>query len=131
MEERAAIVCRWMLGAFALTRLSLWFRPNADFNVGPYNVHHLFTGVLIVSAAGMAATASGLGARAKDTCAAFFGIGLALTLDEWIYLIVTDGTNASYWSTPSVVGGFVAVGLAAGCLALISFRTPSHPPSRP
>ena len=84
-----------------------------------------------MSAAGMAATASGLGARAKDTCAALFGIGLALTLDEWIYLIVTDGTNASYWSTPSVVGGFLAVGLAAAALAVISSRRPSRRPSRP
>ena len=135
MEGRAAIVCRSMLAAFALTRLSLWFRPNADFNVGPYNIHHLFTGVLIMSAAGIAATAPMLGSRARDACAALFGLGLALTLDEWIYLIVTDGTNASYWTTASVAGGFAAVGLAAACLAVISFRRPSlppsHPPSRP
>jgi len=131
MEGRAAIVCRWMLAAFALTRLWLWFRPNADFNVGAYNIHHLFTGVLIVCAAGIAATASGLGTRARDGCAALFGVGLALTLDEWVYLIVTDGTNASYWTTPSVAGGCAAVGLAAACLALISSRTPWRPPSRP
>jgi hypothetical protein len=133
MEGRAAIVCRGMLAAFALTRLSLWFRPDADFNVGPYNIHHLFTGVLIMSAAGIAATAAGLGARARDACAALFGIGLALTLDEWVYLIVTDGTNGSYWTTPSVAGGAAAVGLAAAGLAIISFRrpSPSHPPSRP
>jgi hypothetical protein len=135
MEGRAAIVCRGMLAAFALTRLSLWFRPDADFNVGPYNIHHLFTGVLIMSAAGIAATAAGLGTRARDACAALFGIGLALTLDEWVYLIVTDGTNPSYWTTPSVAGGAAAVGLAAAGLAIISFRRPllppSHPPSRP
>lgn len=131
MEGRAALVCRWMLAALALTRLSLWFRPNADFNLGPYNIRHLFTGVLIMSAAGIAATASGLGARARDACAALFGIGLALTLDEWVYLIVTDGTNASYWTPPSVAGGFAAVGLAAAVLAVISFRTPSRQPSLP
>ena len=128
-------MCRWLLAAFAVTRLSLWFRPNADVNVGPYNIHHLFTGVLIMAAAGIAATAPTLGSRARDGCAALFGVGLALTLDEWIYLIVTDGTNASYWTTPSVAGGFTAVGLAAACLAVISFRRPSlppsHPPSRP
>lgn len=124
-----------MLAAFALTRLSLWFRPNADFNVGPYNIHHLFTGVLMMSAAGIAATASGLGTRARDACAALFGVGLALTLDEWVYLIVTDGTNASYWTPASVAGGVAAVGLAAAVLTAISSRRPwlppSHPPSRP
>jgi len=130
MEGRAAIVCRWMLAAFALTRLSLWFRPNADFNVGPYNIHHLFTGVLIMAAAGMAATAPGLGTRARDGCAAGFGVGLALALDEWIYLIVTDGTNASYWTTASVAGGAAAVGLAALCLTRLSSPPPSRPPSR-
>ena len=43
---------------------------------------------------------------------AVFGIGLALALDEWLYLIVTDGTNASYLLPVSFWGGFAAVSLA-------------------
>jgi hypothetical protein len=92
-----------------VTRACLWFRPNADFNVGPYNIHHLFTGALLMSAAGIAASLD-LRRPARDVCAVAFGIGLALTLDEWIYLIVTDGSNAMYWSPPSVIGAVIAIG---------------------
>ncbi len=41
-----------------------------------------------------------------------FGVGLALALDEWLYLIVTDGTNASYLLPVSFWGGFAAVVMA-------------------
>ena len=97
MDGRATLIRRSMVLTFALTRAWLWFRPNADFNVGAYNIHHLFTGALVMSAAGMVASLD-LQPRSRDACAAIFGVGLALTLDEWIYLIVTDGTNASYWT---------------------------------
>lgn len=95
----------------ALTRAYLWFRPNADFTVGAYNIHHLFTGALLMSAAGMAASLD-LQPQARDACAAVFGMGLALTLDEWLYLIVTDGTNAAYWTAPSVLGAIGAIACA-------------------
>jgi hypothetical protein len=128
MDGRATILRHALLLTFAVTRASLWFRPNADFNVGAYNVHHLFTGVLLMAAAGMASASAGLRPRARDACAAVFGAGLALTLDEWIYLIVTDGTNASYWTAPSVVGGtaFVAVAWVWLYVAARWNRRPSH-----
>lgn len=40
---------------------------------------------------------------------AVFGAGLALALDEWVYLIENDGTNASYLLPVSFWGGTVAV----------------------
>ena len=43
-----------------------------------------------------------------------FGVGLSLALDEWLYLIVTDGTNQSYLLPVSFWGGAAAVALAAG-----------------
>ena len=104
-----------MLLTVAVTRAYLWFLPNADFNVGAYNIHHLFSGALLMSAAGIAASLD-LRDRARDLSAVAFGIGLALMLDEWVYLIVTDGTNAMYWSTPSVIGALVAIGAAWMCL---------------
>jgi hypothetical protein len=115
MDGRATLIRRSMLLTVAVTRAYLWFRPNADFNVGPHNIHHLFTGALLMSAAGIAASLD-LRRPARDATAVAFGIGLALTLDEWIYLIVTDGTNAMYWSTPSVVGAAIAITGAWACL---------------
>jgi hypothetical protein len=115
MDGRATLIRRSMILTVAVTRACLWFRPNADFNVGPYNIHHLFTGALLMSAAGIAASLD-LRRPARDVCAVAFGIGLALTLDEWIYLIVTDGSNAMYWSPPSVIGAVIAIGGAWACL---------------
>lgn len=115
MDGRATLIRHSMLLTVALTRAYLWFRPNADLNVGAYNIHHLFTGALLMSAAGLAASLE-LRPRARDACAVAFGIGLALTLDEWVYLIGTDGTNAMYWSTPSVAGAIVAIAGAWVCL---------------
>jgi hypothetical protein len=125
MDGRAALVRRSMILTVAVTRAYLWFRPDADFNVGAYNIHHLFTGALLMSAAGIAATLD-LRRPARDACAVAFGIGLALTLDEWVYLIVTDGTNAMYWSTPSVVGAVVAIAGAWVCLYFAARATADH-----
>jgi hypothetical protein len=55
-----------------------------------------------------------------------FGIGLALALDEWVYLIVTDGTNASYLLPVSFWGGLAAVS-AAVAYALIVARGSRRP----
>ena len=41
-----------------------------------------------------------------------FGIGLGMALDEWVYLIATDGTNASYLLPVSFWGGVIVVALA-------------------
>jgi hypothetical protein len=44
---------------------------------------------------------------------------LALALDEWVYLIATDGSNASYLLPVSLKGGIVMVGLAAVYIAVL------------
>jgi hypothetical protein len=125
MDGRATLIRRSMLLTVAVMRAYLWFCPNADLNVGAYNIHHLFTGALLMSAAGIAASLD-LRRAARDACAVAFGIGLALTLDEWVYLIVTDGTNAMYWSTPSVIGAIVAIAAAWVCLSFVHGPTADH-----
>jgi hypothetical protein len=52
-----------------------------------------------------------------DAATIGFGIGLSLALDEWVYLITTDGSNASYLLPISFWGGAVCVGLA--CLYVL------------
>lgn len=56
--------------------------------------------------------------RILDGATVGFGIGLSLALDEWVYLIVTDGSNASYLLPVSFWGGIMMVGLA--CLFIIA-----------
>jgi hypothetical protein len=61
-------------------------------------------------------------ARGGRVVTAGFSVGLALALDEVVYLIVTDGTNASYLLPVSFWSGAVMVGLACGCAALVGRR---------
>ncbi len=111
---------------FALLRASLYFSPDADFNIGRYNIHHLFTGMLMVTLGGIPlAIFRGL-SRWLDLARLVFGVGLGMALDEWVYLIATDGSNAAYLLPVSFWGGVTVVGLAcvyAAALALLAPRT--------
>jgi hypothetical protein len=52
-----------------------------------------------------------------------FGVGLAMALDEWVCLIATDGSNASYLLPVSFWGAVFAVGAAvAYTVGLTAYR---------
>ncbi len=106
---------------FAVFRLLLHASPESNFNVGGYNVHHLFTGLLLITAGGVPLAVRRGPDRLLDVCAAVFGVGLSLALDEWVYLIVTDGSDASYLLPVSLWGGVVMVGSACA-YALLAAR---------
>ena len=93
-------------------RIWLQFSPNSDFNVGRYNIHHLFTGLLLVTIGGLPLAFLEGQSRWLDLAALVFGLGLGMALDEWVYLIATDGTNASYLLPVSLWGAVVVIGLA-------------------
>ena len=106
---------------FGLFRLLLHASPESNFNVGGYNVHHLFTGLLLITAGGVPLAVRRGPERLLDVCAGVFGVGLSLALDEWVYLIVTDGSDASYLLPVSLWGGVVMVGSACA-YALLAAR---------
>jgi hypothetical protein len=101
-----------MIGTFALFRIYLSFSPNTDLNVGSYNIHHLFTGLLLIIAGGVPLAIFHGSTRKLKPALITFGIGLGMALDEWVYLIATDGTNASYLLPISLWGGVIVIGLA-------------------
>jgi hypothetical protein len=102
-----------MTATFTLLRVALTRSPNSDFDVLGYNVHHLFTGVLIVVAAAIPIAIGVRSQRLLTGLTALLGVGLGLVLDEWVYLIVTDGSNASYLLPESFIGGVVLIALAS------------------
>lgn len=122
-----------MVGSMSLTfatlRIYLHYSPNTDLNVGPYNIHHLYVGLLLILIGGMPlAIFQGQG-RLLDLATIVFGVGLSMALDEWVYLITTDGTNASYLLPVSFWGGVTMIGLACGyavMLYLCSSRDPTE-----
>ena len=97
---------------FAMMRAYLHAWPDTDLNIAGYNVHHLFTGLILVTLGGITAVILPPAHRWSLPSVAVFGMGLALALDEWVYLIVTDGTNASYLLPVSFWGGLAAVAAA-------------------
>lgn len=119
--RRAKLILLSLLVTFVLLRLWLHNFPNTDLNVGAYNIHHLFTGLLLITLGGIPLALFQGSSRWLDVAALVFGVGLSLALDEWVYLITTDGTNASYLLPISFWGGVVMTGLACGYVWLLVF----------
>lgn len=111
--RRARIIVAALLATFIVIRAMLSMSPNSDLDVAGFNIHHLFTGLIIITAFGLPLALFAGRSWLTDIAAAGFGAGLALALDEWVYLIVTDGSNASYLLPVSLKGGALMVGLAA------------------
>ncbi len=117
-KPRAIILVSSLVLTFVLIRVWLFFYPDADFNVAGYNIHHLYTGILLVTISGIPLILFSNTGRILDLATAIFGIGLSLVLDEWVYLIATDGSNASYLLPVSFWGGAIFVGLT--CLYIVA-----------
>lgn len=111
--RRAKLVLASLIVTFVVTRVMLTMSPNSDFDVAGYNIHHLFTGLLLITAGGIPLALFSGRSSILDAASLAFGGGLALALDEWVYLIATDGSNASYLLPVSLRGGILMVGLAA------------------
>ncbi|MEE8527501.1 MAG: hypothetical protein V3S70_02905 [Gammaproteobacteria bacterium] len=101
-----------ILSIFVVLRLLLYVSPNSDFYVGSYNIHHLFTGLIFITAGGVPLAVYRGEGRLANLAIVLFGLGLGMALDEWVYLTVTPGTNADYLLPVSFWGGVAAIGLA-------------------
>ena len=110
-----------MIGTFVVMRAYLHTSPDTDLTIAGYDIHHLFTGLILVTIGGIAAVVLPVAHSQARTALAIFGVGLALALDEWLYLIVTDGTNASYLLPISFWGGFAAISLAVAYAVALSY----------
>ena len=119
--RRAKIFVAALIATFIVTRSALSMSPNSDFDVAGYNIHHLFTGLLLITAGGIPLALFPGRSLLLDIASVAFGAGIALALDEWIYLIVTDGSNASYLLPVSLKGGVLMVGLAALYVLVLHF----------
>lgn len=115
----ARIVLGSFLLAFLLSRimvLLIMTRSVPDFylHVGGNHVHHLNYGIFLLSIAGGWLLFERPQGRALELLAALYGLGLALTFDEfgmWLHL------GGSYWQRAS----WDAIAVIGGILALIVF----------
>ena len=112
IKKNGIIVLCSMSLTFALLRAYLHISPDTDLNVGSYNIHHLFTGLLLIVAGGIPLATFDAATRRLDLARWIFGVGMGMALDEWVFLIATDGSNASYLLPVSFWGGVIVIGLA-------------------
>lgn len=117
--RRARLIAFTLVGTFVVIRILLHRSPDSDFDVLGYNIHHLYTGLLMVTLGGLPLALFPGNSRWLDAAAVTFAAGLSLALDEWVYLIVTDGTNASYLLPVSLRGGILMVSLATLYIAVL------------
>lgn len=102
-----------MLATVIVLRTFLHAAPDADLDVGGFNIHHLYTGLVLIAIGGVPLAVFRGSTRRLDLALVVFGVGLAMALDEWVYLIATDGSNAAYLLPVSFWGAVVTVGAAA------------------
>jgi energy-converting hydrogenase Eha subunit E len=119
-RSRATTLAIAMVVTFVMMRAYLHLSPNTDLTIAGYDIHHLFTGLILITLGGIATVVMPAAHRYSQTALTIFGVGLALALDEWLYLIVTDGTNASYLLPVSFWGGFAAIALAVTYAVVVS-----------
>ena len=111
IKTRAILLVSSIVLTFVITRTALYFYPNADFNILGYNIHHLYTGLVLIIIAGIPLILFSLRGFKSHLTIIIFGIGLSLAIDEWVYLIATDGENSSYFLPVSFWGGLIMLGI--------------------
>jgi hypothetical protein len=107
---------------FACTRLLVLLimarkLPDLYVHIGGTHVHHLNFGIVVLAVVGAALLFAQPHGRWRDVVAAGYGIGLALTFDEfgmWLHL------GGSYWQRAS----FDAITVVGGLLLLAAWVPP-------
>jgi hypothetical protein len=121
-RRNAKLLALAMFATFVTTRISLHAFPGTDLNVLGYNIHHLFTGILLATASTIPLAVGIPAGRPRDALLLALGAGLALVLDEWVYLIVTDGSNSAYLLPVSYLGAAAMIALALALIAAAARR---------
>jgi len=117
-KKRAVLVGLSMLLTFIALRAYLFLSPGTNLDIGGYNIHHLFTGLILLTIGGIPLVLIQGDSLRLNIATIVFGSGLGMALDEWVYLLTTDGSDASYLLPISFWGGITMIGLV---LAYIVF----------
>jgi len=133
-RDTASRLARWALAAFVLAFLLARIlvllimtrrMPDLFLHVGQTHVHHLNYGIFLLAAVGAWLLFAPPAGRGRYGAAVVYGVGLALTFDEfgmWLHL------GGSYWQRASydaVITLAALLGLVAFAPALRHFR-PRH-----
>ncbi len=121
ITKRSLLLIGSLIGTFIFFRVTLYISPNSNFDVAGYNIHHLYTGIVILTLAVIPLILFNRLGRIVDVLIIAFGIGLSLVLDEWVYLIATDGSDTAYLTPVSFWGGVIAIAMTVAYIILLAW----------
>ena len=110
-QTRVVLVVGSFVATFVLLRIYLHLFPATNLDIAGYNIHHLFTGLVLITVGGLPLIFFAADKRILQLAAIAFGSGLAMALDEWVYLIATDGSDSAYLSPVSLWGAVITFAL--------------------
>jgi hypothetical protein len=93
--------------------------PNSDLFIAGHNVHHLFIGAPLAIPAGFVIAFVPEASVVRWVALVALGVGSAMVLDQIVFLITTDGSNASYLKPISLWGAVVLETLAVVILLVL------------
>ncbi len=106
-KRRAILIILTLVITWLGLRVYLHLFPATNLYIASYNIHHLFSGILLMVVGGIPAVLWSGCSRYLDVAIICFAAGLAMVLDEWVYLIVTDGSDRAYLQPLSFWGALV------------------------
>ena len=115
MNKKYALFLAFFLGTILILRSLLFFFPHVNLTISEINIHHLYLGVLIF----ILLTPFLLAGRKSLLIPVCLGLASALTVDELVYLVATDGSDLAYLSSISWIGMTV---LVVAILGMILFK---------
>jgi len=119
--KRSLLLIFSLLATFIFLRVSLYLSPNSNFDVAGYNIHHLYTGIVVLTLAVIPLLLFSNPGRIVDGLIIAFGVGLSLVLDEWVYLIATDGSDAAYLTPVSFWGGVIVMAIVIIYISVLAW----------
>ena len=81
-KKRIILILVSLLITFIFLRIYLHLFPDTNLDVAGYNIHHLYTGLLLITLGGLPLAILNGTNRFLDLAAITFGIGLSMALDE-------------------------------------------------
>ena len=117
LKKRTRIFISSLLITIAATRILLFFFPSANLSILSYNVHHLFTGVVLTIVSSIFLVLNIIN-RYTIILAA---VGSGLMVDQMVYLISTDGSDLAYSSNISLLGAAMTSAIVLA-ITLIAYK---------
>lgn len=114
-----AFLCTFLASRIMVLLIMLRRVPDFYLHLGGNHIHHLNYGIFLLSTVGAWSLLGSPVGKRKNTACALYGIGLALTFDEfgmWVHL------GGSYWQRAS----WDAMAVLSAALALLAYAPTLH-----